>query len=68
MLLDSFLQTMLLLIEALTKTARDPIEMLDAGWAHEGDQVGVKAYRLTIVHSTSVQSRRDHDGHVQPAP
>jgi mediator of RNA polymerase II transcription subunit 7 len=37
-LLDSFLHTMLLLLEALTNTARDPVEMQESGWNHEGDQ------------------------------
>ena len=37
-LLHSFLHTLLLLIEALTNTARNPGELKEKGWAHEGDQ------------------------------
>jgi mediator of RNA polymerase II transcription subunit 7 len=39
-LLHSFLHTLLLLVDALTNTARNPGEMAEKGWAHEGDQVG----------------------------
>jgi len=37
-LLHSFLHTLLLLIDALTNTARIPGELEEKGWAHEGDQ------------------------------
>lgn len=38
-LLHSFLHTMLLLLDTLTNTARNPGELEQKGWAHEGDQV-----------------------------
>ncbi|WVF70240.1 hypothetical protein IAT40_005029 [Kwoniella sp. CBS 6097] len=37
-LLHSFLHTLLLLLDALTNSARTPDELFHAGWAHEGDQ------------------------------
>ena len=37
-LLHSFLHTLLLLIDQLTNSARNPGELEEAGWAHEGDQ------------------------------
>ncbi|KAI9638216.1 mediator of RNA polymerase II transcription subunit 7 [Dioszegia hungarica] len=37
-LLHSFLHTMLLLLDTLTNTARNPGELEQKGWAHEGDQ------------------------------
>ncbi|WVQ77109.1 hypothetical protein IAR50_006792 [Cryptococcus sp. DSM 104548] len=37
-LLHSFLHTLLLLLDALSMTARTPDELAASGWAHEGDQ------------------------------
>ncbi|WWC86476.1 uncharacterized protein L201_001353 [Kwoniella dendrophila CBS 6074] len=37
-LLSSFLHTILLLLDALTTSARTPNELMHHGWAHEGDQ------------------------------
>ncbi|ODN77859.1 hypothetical protein L202_04973 [Cryptococcus amylolentus CBS 6039] len=37
-LLHSFLHTLLMLLDALSMTARTPDELSASGWAHEGDQ------------------------------
>lgn len=38
-LLNSFLHTLLKLVDTLTNSARPPHELAERGWAHEGDQV-----------------------------
>ncbi len=45
-LLHSFLHTLLLLIDTLTNTARIPGELMEKGWAHEGDQVSKPSFAI----------------------
>lgn len=68
LLLHSFLHTILLLLDVLTNTARNPGELEEKGWAHEGDQVGIGPTKLTSVHPAPDERCCDDDGAGEPSP